>query len=518
MAQSGCMNWDHGSRNTCKRNQELQNPNWVKKGLELGVNMADDDWETDPDYVNNGSGESGDREISTASIISDLSRSIRDCSLGQLNPRTKEYIDYQRHSCQVSGENPLKNRYPNEHPAPGFSIERSSLFTHNAAEKLETFLSEKLHSWGSHAPCQSKNMESRQRHHRKGHPEGMTERLTHVQLTDGIGNTKRIGDTCHLGAFQDPWHLQQNLGGKRWASEGLLWKREGSGPSTAVSSSARILPQCRISHIQRCHACQAFNQDQPPVPYENCWTPLREEDHGSMADCQEKEPAAPSSRQQVSDRLSKVQRWLEQTPVERPPGPDLLRHRNQRPDIPGWCHDYTSLNQKDGDLWAREIRNCRRPGAAAEMRPRWTRHQGENHNHHHHHQPSVQILPCDDGSISPPTCNCLFCEQQRPRAQLVSGKVQPDLSVEEVAQRLQAENRISRIVEAFERRTLREAKRMEKRGGRVTATVSEPKRVQRSSSAKAHKSHLSAKERHEEGRTMQPRKRHSFMDRLRGIH
>ncbi|KAH0625528.1 hypothetical protein JD844_015074 [Phrynosoma platyrhinos] len=492
MAQSGRTKWPHGSRNTYKRNQDPQSPKWVKTGPQTGAKMADGDRERDPDCANNSSGEeSSDREISTASVIS-------DCSLRKPNPRTqKEYVDCRHGHPNGPGGNHLDNRGLDGHPTPRFSIERSSLLTNKAAEKLEDFLSKELGARGeNHAACRYENTDGHRRHHRRDHadPKGMSRRPTCVQ------SSSRIGDMVEspLGVRQDlsPWHLWQNLGGKRQGSEGFLWKREGSGHSTAVSGSTRILPRCQINHVQHCQACQAYNRDQPSVPYENCWSPLSEEDHAGGADRQDKQPEAPSSRQQVSDRLSKVQRWLEQTSAE----PDPLNMRVQPPAVPGtpgWCHACASTNQKDEDLWGREgvVRDCWRSGTAAEMRPRQTRHLGENH--HHHRQPSMWILPCDDTSTSPSTCNCPFCERQRPRAQLVSSNVQPDLSANEVARRLQAENRIAQIVEAFERRTLREAKRTEKRGGRVTTVVSEAKRGQRSrSTAKAHKSHPTEKERH----------------------
>ncbi|XP_042321535.1 uncharacterized protein LOC121929737 [Sceloporus undulatus] len=588
MAQSGYMSGTHRSPNACKHKQDHRRLDGVRQGPQLGANAVDDDWETDPDYVNNGgSRRSGDHAISTASIIADLSRAIRDGSLGKSSWHSKkEYANLQGHhrGYKRSEGNYLEDRHtlPRLHgdPAPGASIERPSLINRNTAEKLDSFFSEKLRVWGSDTAQRSDTYENTEgaheerdvhrRHNGKGHasPDEASMRRTHGWVTDGSGDTvaeypRSSREMCDPPAVcQDAglWHPWHSLTGKGRALEGPLSKQEGSRPSTTVSSSARILPRCRISHVQRCRACQAFNQNQPTPPYENCWTTLQEEDQGGLSDPHQKERTPPSSfRQQISDRLSKVQHWLEQTPVERPRGPDHWRQQRHsirhqlNPEAQAWCPVYAPQGLKEGDLWGRagDARASRRLDPVAETRHVWETHLGETP---HCHQPVAQILPCEDASTSPATCTCLFCEEQRPGTRLVTDKTRPDPSAAEVSLRLQSENRISRIVEAFERRTLREAKmaeqerafestrqrdlerrEVEKRRGRGPKAGRDPKRGHCSSSTRAHKSHPKEKngeekeeerKKHGESRTwedpkgkesLRARKRPSFMDRLRGI-
>ncbi|KAH0617301.1 hypothetical protein JD844_015338 [Phrynosoma platyrhinos] len=516
MAQSGYIRGSHSSPNVCKCKQDHRRLDGVRQGPCPGANAVDDDWETDSDYVNNGSSRwSGDHEISTASIIADFSRAIREGSLGRSSWHSKkEYADLQGHhrGCKHSEGNYLEDHHPlprlHGHVAPGPSIDRTSLFHRNTAEKLDSFFSERLRVWGSDTAQQSATHEKTEgaqeerdvhrRHNGKGHtnPKEASMRQTHGWMTDGSGDTvaecpQSSRETCHPHVVCQGtglWHPWHSLTGKGRASEGPLSKQEGSRPSTTMSSSARILPRCRISHVQRCRACQAFNQNQPASPYENCWTTLQEEDQGVLSDPLQKERTPPSSaRQQISDRLSTVQHWLERTPVERPPGPDP---------------------------WRRQRHSVQR--------------------------------------TSPATCACLFCEEQRPRTRLVTGKTRPDPSADEVSHQLPEENRISGIVEAFERWTLQEAKmaeqerafeserqrdlerrKAEKRRGRGPKAGRDPKRDHRSSSTKAHKSHSKKKneeeedrKKHGESRTREDpkgkeglwvRKRPSFMDRLRGI-
>lgn len=113
----------------------------------------------------------------------------------------------------------------------------------------------------------------------------------------------------------------------------------------------------------------------------------------------------------------------------------------------------------------------------------------------------------------------------------MSGKEGPDLSAEQVAARLQAENRVPRIVEAFERRSLREAKMAERekalhealqqdleRKRRAPTSQREPRRGGPASGPpKAQASQEKQQEEHprhrKEGETVG--KQPSFLDRLR---
>lgn len=162
-------------------------------------------------------------------------------------------------------------------------------------------------------------------------------------------------------------------------------------------------------------------------------------------------------------------------------------------------------------------------------------------------QPVARILACDDGRRSPATCSCLFCERQRPRATSGAGRKGPDPSAEEVAVQLQAENRVPRIVEAFERRSLREAKRAAwerafqptrqrepERRAKTAKPQGEARRGHPQSSGKARRPHAQEAPR-EEARPSttppeDPRRKHrqrreglvagkrpSFVSRLRGL-
>lgn len=114
---------------------------------------------------------------------------------------------------------------------------------------------------------------------------------------------------------------------------------------------------------------------------------------------------------------------------------------------------------------------------------------------------------------------------------MLSGKEGPDLSAEQVAARLQAENRVPRIVEAFERRSLREAKIAQREKALQAALQQDPERKRRaptshgepkrgapgSGPAKAQASPEKKQEeplrRRKEGETVG--KQPSFLDRLR---
>nr|XP_008120970.1 PREDICTED: uncharacterized protein LOC100560209 isoform X1 [Anolis carolinensis] len=311
-------------------------------------------------------------------------------------------------------------------------------------------------------------------------------------------------------------HLRHSLTGKGRASEGLRRKQDGSRPSVAVSSSARILPQCQLSHVQRCRACQAFNRDQN----ENGWAPLQEEGPVGASEAHRNVRTSLSS-----ERLGKVQHWLEQTWEERPPEPDCRRLPKQRTQRPELCPAYGG--QKERETWSRDAGDDRRVDSTVDTRHRWRSHPGENC------QAPARMVPRGDASPSPATCTCLFCEQQRPRATLVSGKNQRDPSVAEVAVLLQAEKRVPRIVEAFERRTRWEAKMAQEEQAFMPTgrrEMDKPTRGhRRSSSAVAHRAHGREEEErghHRESRARvprgkaatQPRRCPSFIDRLRGIH
>ncbi|KAJ6661455.1 hypothetical protein lerEdw1_014364 [Lerista edwardsae] len=476
MAQHGHI-WGRRSPNTC-RNRDHRRPDCSR--LFPHGTAEDDDWETDPYYINPGPGQGfqwAQREISTASIISDLSKSIRDCSLRKSSPDSKkdgaDRLQGRQDSAWSPGKDPEGHRPPlcsKVHSSPSLGISRSSVFRSNAAETLDTFFSEKLRTWASDGAQLSdcyENVESlqeepgsRRRSQRGAEKErtrpGRTSRgQDHSRATpareDVVGHSCGSRDHCDPGACHS--QCLRTLTGK---GEAPPHAQEGSRLSTPVTHSTRILPQCQISHLQSCRACQAFNQVLPAgqeSPLENgCRGQEGARDGGSRK-------RRTGSSSQRPDQLSKVQQWLEQTPVEQPPArPRPQRHKGA----------HRSLDLAERDSWDRDGT----PESPAEARRRRRTHREENPNH----QPVARILACDDARRSPAACSCLFCERQRPRAKPGAGRKGPDPSAEEVAVQLQAENRVPRIVEAFERRSLREARRAEWERAFQPARPREPER------------------------------------------
>ncbi|KAM6454180.1 uncharacterized protein PHA67_013529 [Liasis olivaceus] len=500
MAHSGHPEGPHSaSLSRSRRDQPGASP-----GRQLPCGAEDDeDWETDPDYVHDASRPWRECEISTTSIISDLSRSIRDISLGKSSPHSaKDGADRQshplvyrdpggKHAKAVEGHRPPL--CPHVHSSPSLGIERSSLFNRNAAEKLDTFFSEKLRAWASDTARLSDTEAAQEeptssntpwRTAKKGPAdhEQAAGRHNHRWAAHGRGNVGAQQVTSSRDNYdpgRDP-HLRRprhRAEGKGEASEGLLRRQEGSGPSTNVGSSARILPQCRISHIQRCRACQAFNQDGPAGKHRT-WAPLQEEEGAGASVPPRKDRTQPPGQQQVPDRISKVQRWLEQTPLGPQPAPLRQQQKHRIPNLASpeaqrQLPAYGSPAQREGGPWSQALGAAgdhRSWGVPAEARLLRRSHHEESPKH----LPAARILSCDDASPSPATCSCLFCERQRPRAQLLAAQDGPDPSAEEVAARLQAENRVPRIVEAFERRSLREAKIAER--ARARARQAAPQR------------------------------------------
>ncbi|XP_053251666.1 uncharacterized protein LOC128417266 [Podarcis raffonei] len=555
MAQTGCP-WAGRSPNAWRSSGDHRRQEQTRR-FSHGAEEEEDDWETDHDYVNNASRPWGDREISTASIISELSRSIRECSLGKPNPpRRTDHADCQSHlrGCK----DPVRNRpkdpeghqppmCPHVRSSPSLGIERASLFNRNAAEKLDTFFSQKLKARLSDRcgdlGTPQEDPTDPWRDPRKEHagPERNCRRQDHSRATQGRGDA-----THPHGCHPCPRPLRHCLTGKGGAPERIYWRQESSRPSTAVSSSARILPRCRISHVQSCTACQAFNRDTPAgmeTLQESGWSLPEGKERAGLSAPRQRERTGPPCRRQVPDRFLKVQQWLEETPAEDPPSHPRQQGRGAghrgSPGTLGWPPAYGSLDQKERDSWG-EAGGCPSLDPTADIRHRMKSHQEEDPTHQ-----ASGLHTCDDASTSPATCSCLFCEQQRPRATLVSGKKKPDPSAEEVAVQLQAENRIPRIVEAFERRSLREAKIVEREKAYLSARQRELEKRARASKArgnarrghhqasgtKARKSHAKEEEQMpcEEPRPRAvpegPPKRHqarertakpSFMDRLRG--
>ncbi|XP_078249225.1 uncharacterized protein LOC144589121 [Pogona vitticeps] len=478
----------------------------------------------------------------------DLSRSIQDCNLGTSTPPARaDHAGCQRHcqGCKYSAHShvslPKGHRgvppCPHTRSRTRLGIERSSIFDCNAVEKLDAFFSEKLKGWGRNAvplpdSCETTEAppEATRDHSRAQNNTGKGE-----AAAEGKGRKQKPGWATHgrgkRGA-EPAWHspendspvvlhnphlrhLQPNTAGRGEHSGGLLSKHR---PSPAVYGSARILPQCRISHVQRCTACQAFNRDLP-APYGNCWAPRKEEGQGGASAPHRVPRTGPSSLHPVSDRLSKVQQWLEQTLADAPPG-------HPRPQPHG---AWGSPDLKEGARWgrAKDAGDWRGQEPPAESRHRRKSPPEEP-------QPAARILACDERSTSPATCSCLYCEQQRPRARLVSGKMRADPSAEEVAVQLQAENRIPRIVEAFERRSSRAQQdrafgsarpREPEKRGRSKKTHGDARQGRWASSTTAQKS-SSEQGLHESPRTRDHRgmegqrlqKQPSFLDRLRGLH
>ncbi|XP_070605413.1 uncharacterized protein [Erythrolamprus reginae] len=486
----------------------------------------------------------------------DLSRSIRDLSLGNSSPANTG-ADLRSHRLvyrdpggkqEKVAEGHPPTRCPHVHSSPSLGIERSSLFHRNAAEKLDTFFSEKLKAWASDSARLS-DTEGAQEEPPSSGPAWRASQngpATHQQRVGGQKPRRAVHGnlpTEQADSFGDNygprckrWQRcpEHRAAGKGQASDGLSHPQEGSRLSTSASSSARILPQCRISHIQRCRACQAFNQDKP-AGKGGVWAPLQEEEGGTSTSLSpQKDRTQPHGQPQVPDRIAKVQRWLEQTPLDSQPAPHRSQEKHRtanraRPGTQGQRPLYGCAAQRQGETRTPEVAgDHQNRGVPAEARrPRKSRH-GE----HPKHPPAAHLLPFDDASTSPATCSCLFCERQRPHGQLVSGKEGPDLSAEQVAARLQAENRVPRIVEAFERRSLREAKIAERekalqaalqqdpeRKRRVPASHGEPKRGAPASGppkAPASQEKKKAEEpprRRKEGETV--RKQPSFLDRLR---
>ncbi|XP_025028587.1 uncharacterized protein LOC112541799 [Python bivittatus] len=546
MAHSGRPRGPHSASPSRSRRDQLG----ASPGRQLPCGAEDDeDWETDPDYVHDASRPWREREISTTSIISDLSRSIRDISLGKSSPHSaKDGADRQnhplvyrdpggKHAKAVEGHRPPL--CPHVHSSPSLGIERSSLFNRNAAEKLDTFFSEKLKAWASDTARLSDTEAAQEeptssntpwRTAKKGPAdhEQAAGRHNHRWAAHGRGNVgaqQANSSRDYYDPGRDPHlrHPRHRAEGKGEASEGLLRRQEGSGPSTNVGSSARILPQCRISHVRHCRACQAFNQDGPAGKH-RVWAPLQEEEGAGGSVPPRKDRTQPPGQQQVPDRISKVQRWLEKTPLGPQPAPLWQQQKHRIPNLASPeaqrpLPAYGSPAQREGGPWSQalgaagdhqsrgvpaEARLLRRSETMVEsVRVRlrgfhrvllfvdasagplpacpaqWllpsprrspllaapARHPATSPPFPT--QPAARIVSCDDASTSPATCSCLFCERQRPRAQLVAGQDEPDPSAEAVAARLQAENRVPRIVEAFERRSLREAKIAERERARA---------------------------------------------------
>ncbi|KAG8134072.1 hypothetical protein E2320_011800 [Naja naja] len=464
--------------------------------------------------------------------------SIRDLSLGNSSPAgTKDGADPRGH-CLVyrdpggkpekvaEGHQPLAAScvfspslgITNRPVALILGIERSSLFRHNAAEKLDTFFSEKLKAWvsdtarlsdteGAQEETPSSNVVWRAA--QKG-PAG------HHQKTGGQ-NPRRVAAHGNLATEQvDSSRDNYDPGCKRWlrcpghravgkgqASDGPSHQQEGSRFSTSASSSARILPQCRISHVQRCRACQAFNQDKP-VGKGGISAPLQEEEEGSTSLSPQKERPRPPGQPQVPDRITKVQRWLEQTPLDHHLAPDR------------WHEKHRALNQAGpGARGQRPVYGCpahrkgetraRAPEAAGDHQSRGRCHPEERE--------AIAGTPRDArfsprickpwGSVlqplllfSPPCsrlpapCPATTPAPPQPPAPASSANSSGPVSSwcppgragslrGASGARLQAENRVPRIVEAFERRSLREAKIAEREKALQATLQQEPERKHR---------------------------------------
>lgn len=268
---------------------------------------------------------------------------------------------------------------PRVHSSPDLGIERSSVFNRNAAETLDTFFSEKLKAWSSDTAQLSDSYENMDvvPEASASHPPKIAEKgggkrrsrpKTHSRAVQTRGEGAECTCSCRDNCAPDTYYGQclrqrhHHPLGKGEAAAGPLWRQEDSSPSTAVGSSARILPQCRVIHIQSCRACQEFNQEQPAgqeALYENGWMPLCQEDQGGRTSAHHKGRKGSSSQQQLPDRLSKVQQWLEQTPVQEPPLQNREATHLACTEAPGWCPVYGPLDQKTGDPCGRI-----RPGGA----------------------------------------------------------------------------------------------------------------------------------------------------------
>lgn len=331
------------------------------------------------------------------SCFLDLSKSIRDCTLRKSSPSSKK--DYTGQSCSKDsawkpGQDPAGPRsplYSQVRSSPSLGIERSSVFHCNAAETLDTFFSEKLRTWGEDAAQLSdcyENVESLQeeprcqrRPQRRAEMEHARTSQTsrgkdHSRTTQARGDVVRhsCGSQDHydpgMHCGQSPMTHKRHLSGKGEASEGPAHTQEGSRLSTPVTTSTRILPQCQITHIQSCRDCQAFNQDLPTgkeTLYGNCgWGPLQEGARDAMSTmCRKRRTESSSHR---PDQLSKVEQWLEQTPVEEPPSqPRTQKHKGV----------HRSLDPTERGPWDRGGS----PEPPAETRRGRKTHRGENPNH-----------------------------------------------------------------------------------------------------------------------------------------
>lgn len=284
---------------------------------------------------------------------------------------------------------------PHVRSSPSLGIERSSLFHHNAAEKLDSFFSEKLKAWASDTAHLS-DTDGAQEEPPSSNPAWRAAQNGPASHQQGAGgqNPRRAAHGNLAMEQADSSRDNYGPGCKRWlrcpghravgkgqASDGLSRQQEGSRLSTSASSSARILPQCRISHIQRCQACQAFNQDKP-VGKGGTWAPLQEEEGGSTSLSPHKNGVRPPGQPQVPDRIAKVQRWLEETPLDSHSAPHRWheKHRTPKragPGSRGQRPVYGCPAQRQGEARAPEATGDHQSrGVPAEARhPRKSRHE-----------------------------------------------------------------------------------------------------------------------------------------------
>ncbi|XP_075776050.1 uncharacterized protein LOC142826897 [Pelodiscus sinensis] len=468
-----------------------------------------DDWETDPDYINDapgrgcwwGDGQGAGSQISTASIISDLSNSIRGCELnwpGMGKPGAPPALAYENGGLRhppLAADSPRETlprrpgpgrRAPPQQPyssvylhsSAGTGIERGSVFECNAAETLDTFFYEKLKACEEAPPApgparpdsgsyeneepgpeaaassegptghQGGAPQDRGRRHRRSHP---AQRGREV-----LQQLPRPGDVPSPSACTRSLGLGQ-------PGAGPVAGLGCSSPCLDAGGPPQILPRCVIAHLQSCMACQQFNQSQQAWPgeratYENSWGPREEE--GAP---RRRARSALSSHRQLHQRLCQVQKWLEQSAPQEPllcPGPEPLRAPS--PAAPSWfypCDSYRTLDRKEEGAWRRregdgDLRSCKQP-AEPQAAHGGRRGKSDAGNATHHQEPSAATVPRG-------VCSCLFCEPQQGSPGAAPGRrrgahartAQPG-----AAAQLQAESRVQRIVEAFERRSRREAKR-----------------------------------------------------------
>ncbi|XP_039379373.1 uncharacterized protein LOC120397500 isoform X1 [Mauremys reevesii] len=524
-----------------------------RSGLLPSCEDEADDWETDPDCINDATergfwseeGHGAGSEFSIASIISDLSNSIRGCELTQPGtgkpgappalsyenrghqhppPAEDSHLRSSRETTQRStgpGTGaPLLRPYPSVylHSSAGTGIERASVFECNAAEKLDTFFYEKLKACEEAPvpPCPARGDSSAyeneellgeepgpeaasrsrahsgtgregQMVHQKGAQQGSLSRQdqggrhrqSHTRQRnrrrDSGGGLQRLPSS---GAAPDPAACDRSHGpfppGDGTAA-GPGWE-EGRGcsrPCLEAGGPPRILPHCVIAHLQSCLACQRFNQSLQAWPgeeaaYQNSWAPREEE----SAPSRRARSAAPSQRQ-LRQRLSEVQKWLEQFPAEEPslcPGPETHR----APSRFYVCDSCRNLDQKEGGTW-RRLEWDRDPGSLkqpAEPRAaRGSRRGKSEAGSPPHRQPVARSLGHQElnaATVPQGTCSYLFCERQRRGLGCEPGwrrgghasESWPGAcsAAEDASAKLQAESRVQRIVEAFERRSRREAK------------------------------------------------------------